>query len=57
MVYGVWWIFDTDIFPPSSLLTFPHHGGTLSWWEYAGLNHGYDVDNDDDDDRRRRGWR
>ena len=33
---GVWWVFDTDTFPPSSLLTFPHHGG--------------DDDDDDDDD-------
>ena len=35
-VYHVWWEFDTDTFPPLSLLTFPHHGGILSWWEYAG---------------------
>ena len=34
-VYHVWWEFDTDAFPPLSLLTFPHHGGILSWWEYA----------------------
>ena len=33
-VYHVWWEFDS--FPPLSLLTFPHHGGILSWWEYAG---------------------
>ena len=35
-VYHVWWEFDTDTFPPLSLLTYPHHGGILSWWEYAG---------------------
>ena len=35
-VYHVWWEVDTDTFPPLSLLTFPHHGGILSWWEYAG---------------------
>ena len=35
-VYHVWWEFDTDTFPPFSLLTFPHHGGIFSWWEYAG---------------------
>ena len=27
---------DTDTFPPLSLLTYSHHGGILSWWEYAG---------------------
>ena len=32
----VWWVFDTVTFPHSSLLTFPHHGGILPWWEYAG---------------------
>ena len=35
-VYHVWWEFDTDTFPPLSLLIFPHHGGILSWWECAG---------------------
>ena len=35
-VYHEWWEFDTDTFPPLLLLTFPHHGGILSWWEYAG---------------------
>ena len=37
-VYHIWWEFDTDTFPPLSLtlLTFPHHGRILSWWEYAG---------------------
>ena len=35
-VYHEWWEFDTDTFPPLSLLTFPHHGGILSWWECAG---------------------
>ena len=35
-VYHEWWEFDTDTFPPLSLLTFPHHGGILSLWEYAG---------------------
>ena len=35
MVYGVWWVIDIDTFPSSSLLTFPHNGGILSWWEYA----------------------
>ena len=35
-VYHEWWEFDTNTFPPLSLLTFPHHGGILSWWEYAG---------------------
>ena len=35
-VYHEWWEFDTDTFPPLSLLTFPHHGGILSWWEYTG---------------------
>ena len=30
-VYHVWWEFDTDTFPPLSLLTFPHHGGILSF--------------------------
>ena len=30
-VYHEWWEFDTDTFPPLSLLTFPHHGGILSW--------------------------
>ena len=34
-VYHEWWEFDNDTFPPLSLLTFPHHGGILSWWEYA----------------------
>ena len=34
-VYTVWWDFDTDTFPSLLLLTFPHHGGILSWWEYA----------------------
>ena len=34
-VYHVWWEFDTYTLPPLSLLTFPHHGGILSWWEYA----------------------
>ena len=38
-----------DTFPPLSLLTFPHHGGILSWWEYAG-SHDDDVDADDVDD-------
>ena len=33
-VYHEWWEFDTDAFPPLSLLTFPHHGGIFSWWEY-----------------------
>ena len=42
-VYHEWWEFDTDTFPPLSLLTFPHHGGILSWWEYAG-----NCDDDDD---------
>ena len=27
MVYGAWWVFDTDTFP--SLLTLPHHGGNM----------------------------
>ena len=44
-VYHVWWDFVTDIFPPLSLLTYSHHGGILSWWEYAGKP----DDNDDDD--------
>ena len=35
-VYHVWWDFVTDTFPPLSLLTYSHHGGILSWWEYAG---------------------
>ena len=35
-LYPVWWDFDTDTFPPLSLLTHSHHGGILSWWEYAG---------------------
>ena len=35
-LYHVWWDFDTDTFPPLSLLTYSHHGGILSWWEYAG---------------------
>ena len=35
-VYHEWWEFDTDTFPPLSLLTFPHHGGIFSLWEYAG---------------------
>ena len=34
--HGAWWVFDTNTFPPSSLLTLPHHGGILSLWEYAG---------------------
>ena len=34
-LYHIWWDFDTDTFPPSSLLTYSHHGGFLSWWEYA----------------------
>ena len=28
-VYHKWWEFDTDTFPPLSLLTFPHHGGNM----------------------------
>ena len=36
MVYGVWWAFVTDTFPPFSLLTYSDHGGILSWWEYTG---------------------
>ena len=40
-MYGVWWVFDTDTFPPSTLLTFSHHGGILSWWEYAGSSSSY----------------
>ena len=35
-LYHVWWDFDTDTFPPLSLLTYSHHGGILSWWEFAG---------------------
>ena len=31
-----WWDFVTGIFPPYSLLTNSHHGGFLSWWEFAG---------------------
>ena len=30
-LYHVWWDFDTDTFPPLSLLTYSHHGG-ISWW-------------------------
>ena len=32
----IWWDFVTGIFPPYSLLTNSHHGGFLSWWEFAG---------------------
>ena len=28
-VYHEWWGFDTDTFPPLSLLTFPHHCGNM----------------------------
>ena len=28
-VYHVWWQFDTDTFPPLSLLTFHCHGGNM----------------------------
>ena len=35
-IFHVWWDYVTDISPPLSLLTFPHHGGILSWWECAG---------------------
>ena len=31
----IWWDFVTGIFPPYSLLTNFHHGGFLSWWEFA----------------------
>ena len=31
----IWWDFVTGIFPPYSLLTNSHHGGFLSWWEFA----------------------
>ena len=30
-----WWDFVTDRFPPSSSRTDSHHGGNLSWWEFA----------------------
>ena len=30
-----WWDSDTDTLPPLSLVTYSHHGGILSWWEYA----------------------
>ena len=49
-VYHEWWEFDTDTFPPLSLLTFLHHGGILSWWKYAGSHDADDVDVDDADD-------
>ena len=29
-------ILSPDIFPPLSSQTKTHHGGNLSWWEYAG---------------------
>ena len=31
----IWWEFVTGILPPYSLLTNSHHGGFLSWWEFA----------------------
>ena len=46
-------MFMFDTFPPLSLLTFSHHSGILSWWEYAGSHDdddvGVDVDVVDDD--------